>query len=85
MPEQSKTLIYDFATSPKGSPIARLADIFRVGKNDIVRQADPGNAAQARIVLGDNYNSCPSTATIAGDVPLAPNAADLIPTSTPQP
>ena len=84
IPVQDKTQIFDFAVTPKGSPISRLSGIFNVAKNDIIAQPDPSSPAQARIVLGDNYNSCPSTSTIAGDVVLAPASTDLIPTSTPQ-
>jgi polyisoprenyl-teichoic acid--peptidoglycan teichoic acid transferase len=85
MPPQPKTQIFDFTTTPKGSPISRLQSIFNVRKADVIAQPDPSSVPAARIVLGDDYNSCPSTASIAGDVTLAPDTTDLIPTSTPQP
>ncbi|MCS7060397.1 MAG: LCP family protein [Anaerolineae bacterium] len=81
---QANTQIVNFATTAKGSPIARLANIFRVTRQHIQADPDPSSAVVARIVLGENYNSCPSTSTMAGDVPLAPDT-NLIPTSTPSP
>jgi hypothetical protein len=79
-----KTQIVDFTLTPKGSPIPRLVSIFNVSRNNIFAQPDPSSAASARIVLGEDYNSCPRTSSIAADVPLAPDT-ELIPTSTPQP
>jgi hypothetical protein len=76
------TQIVDFNVTPKGSPIPRLAGIFNVHRDNIFTQGDPSSLTAARIVLGEDYNSCPSTASMAGDVPLAP-ATNLIPTSTP--
>jgi LCP family protein required for cell wall assembly len=81
--KQARTQIFDFTTTAKGSPTARLSSIFYVTKSNIVIQPDPGSAVAARILLGEDYNSCPRTFSIAGDVPLAPNT-QLIPTSTPQ-
>jgi polyisoprenyl-teichoic acid--peptidoglycan teichoic acid transferase len=81
---EAKTQIVDYTVTPKGSPIPRLASIFNVRKDYITPQLDPSSPTAARIVLGKDYNSCPSTASIAGDVPLASDA-QLIPTSTPQP
>ncbi len=81
---EAQTQIVDYTTTPKGSPISRLSSIFNVRKTNVIQQ--PGGAdgaAVAQIILGENYNSCPSTATIAGDVTLAPATEDLIPTSTP--
>ncbi|MCL5996701.1 MAG: LCP family protein [Chloroflexi bacterium] len=79
-----KTQIIDYTVTPKGSPISRLAGIFNVGRANIFSQPDPSSIVAARIVLGEDYNSCPRTAVIAGDVPLASDT-ELIPTSTPQP
>jgi hypothetical protein len=81
---EAQTQIVDYTTTPKGSPISRLSSIFNVRKTNVVEQ--PGGAdgaAVAQIILGEDYNSCPSTSTIAGEVTLAPATEDLIPTSTP--
>ena len=77
------TQIFDYSVTTKGSPIARLASIFSVRRNDIISQSDPSSDVVATIVLGENYNSCPQTATIAGDVPLAPDQAEATPTAAP--
>lgn len=79
-PEFGETQIVDFTTTPKGSPIARLSEIFGVRGKNIISQPDPSSASAARIVLGDDYNSCPATASIASDVPLAADKDKVIPT-----
>ncbi len=70
-PSFKETQIIDFSTTPKGSPITRLSEIFRVQPRNILGQPDPSSVSVARIALGDDYNSCPATASIASDVPLA--------------
>ena len=54
----------------------------QVTQQNIEADPDPSSPVSARIVLGENYNSCPATSNMAGDVPLAPDT-DLIPTATP--
>lgn len=78
-----QTQIVDFSTTTKGSPIPRLRSIFSVGADDVIGQADPSSPSTARIVLGENYQSCPNTANIAADVVTQPNTDELIPTATP--
>ncbi len=80
----SRTPRYSITRSrPRGRRSARLASIFGVRRNDIISQSDPSSDVAATIVLGENYNSCPQTATIAGDVPLAPDQAEATPTAEP--
>jgi LCP family protein required for cell wall assembly len=67
-----KTQIVDYATTRKGSPIPRLREIFRVAPQHVIGQPDPSSPAAARVILGEDYDSCPNTAMIAGEVPLAP-------------
>jgi len=81
---QRNTQIINYATTAKGSPISRLASIFRVTRQNIEADPDPSSPVVARIVLGENYNPCPATSTMAGDVPLTPDN-ELIPTATPAP
>lgn len=81
---QRNTQIINYATTAKGSPVARLANIFRVTRQNIVADPDPSSPVAARIVLGADYNSCPATSLMAGDVPLAPET-EMIPTMTPAP
>jgi LCP family protein required for cell wall assembly len=66
------TQIINYSTTRKGSPLARLQEVFRVNGDNVLSQPDPSSAAVARLVLGEDYNSCPNTATIAGDVVLQP-------------
>lgn len=75
--------IIDYGTTPKGSPIARLANIFSVAKKDIIGQADPSSPSAARVVLGEDYNSCPNTYNLAADVVTQSTTGKLIPTPTP--
>jgi LCP family protein required for cell wall assembly len=67
-----QTQLIDYATTRKGSPIARLREIFRVGPGNVIGQPDPSSPSAARVILGEDYDSCPNTALIAGEVPLAP-------------
>ncbi len=79
----SQTQIINYATVNKGSPISRLTDVFRVTKANIIGQPDPSSAAAARIILGEDYDSCPNTATIAGDVVLQSQGNQVKPTVAP--
>ncbi|MFN4292794.1 MAG: LCP family protein [Thermoflexales bacterium] len=65
-----QTQIVDYSTTRKGSPIARLQDIFRVQPRNVIGQPDPSSPSAARVILGEDYDSCPNTANIAGDVKL---------------
>jgi LCP family protein required for cell wall assembly len=78
-----QTQVIDYRTSPKGSPISRLTGVFRVARQNIIAQPDPSSPSVARIVLGEDYDSCPNTANIAGEVALSPAGNQLIPTPTP--
>ncbi len=65
-----RTQIINYLTTSKGSPIPRLKTIFNVEDHDVIGQADPSSPAVARVVLGENYDSCPNTAFAAGEVAL---------------
>jgi hypothetical protein len=67
----------DYATTRPGSPIPRLREIFRVAPQNVVGQPDPSSPSAARIILGEDYDSCPNTALIAGEVPLAPGGDQI--------
>jgi LCP family protein required for cell wall assembly len=81
---QDKTEIINYSVTPKGSPISRLAGIFGVRNANITADPDPSGDSVALIVLGADYNSCPRTSVIAGDVVLAPTQ-EVAPTATPVP
>lgn len=67
-----QTQVIDYSTVRKGSPVARLQDVFRVANKNVIAQPDPSSLSAARIILGEDYDSCPNTATAAGDVVLQP-------------
>jgi len=79
----SQTQIIDYSTTRKGSPIARLRDIFRVRPNNVIAQPDPSSPSAARIILGEDYDSCPNTANIAGEVRLEPAGEQINVTPAP--
>ncbi len=72
-----QTQIVDYSTTRKGSPIARLQEIFRVAQRNVIGQPDPSSPSAARIILGEDYDSCPNTANIAGDVRLEPSGEQI--------
>lgn len=78
-----QTQIIDYSTTRKGSPIARLQDIFRVQQRNVIGQPDPSSPSAARIILGEDYDSCPNTANIAGDVKLEPAGEQINVTPAP--
>lgn len=80
--KQTGTSIINYAVTPKGSPIARLQQIFGVLNKNVDNEPDPSSAAAARIVLGADYNSCPNTYQQSGDVTLETDPKKLIPTPT---
>ncbi len=78
------TQIIDFGSTAKGSPIARLRSIFGVKAENVIGQADPSSPSAARVVLGEDYQSCPNTFNMAADVVVQPAPGTLIPTPTPE-
>lgn len=64
--DYATTTIYDYTTSPKGSPIAQLKKLLHVADANVIAQPDPNSPVNFRAVLGADYNSC--TYTVA---PLA--------------
>jgi hypothetical protein len=78
-----QTQVIDYSTTRKGSPITRLQDIFRTANRNVISQPDPSSPSAARIILGEDYDSCPNTATAAGDVALQPAGERIGPTPEP--
>jgi LCP family protein required for cell wall assembly len=78
-----QTQIIDYSTTRKGSPIARLQEVFRVVNKNVIGQPDPSSPSAARIILGEDYDSCPNTATAAGDVVLQPAGEQIGATPAP--
>ena len=82
VPEFKENQLVVYTTSSKGSPIPRLAQIFNVKQKNVINELDPSSASAARIVLGENYNSCPATASMGQDVTLQTEQEKLLPTPT---
>jgi polyisoprenyl-teichoic acid--peptidoglycan teichoic acid transferase len=53
------TTIIDYTASPKGSPLKQLQSILHVTDDNVITEPRPNSPAQFRVVLGDDYNSCP--------------------------
>ena len=54
-----QTTLVDFTTSPKGSPLKKLQAYLHVADGNVTAQPDPNSAAQFRVILGNDHNSCP--------------------------
>jgi len=79
----STTTLYDYTTSPKGSPRQELERLFHLTDANVVAAPDPNAAHPFRVILGSNYNSCVTpvfalrpTPTPAGGAAL-PTAANI--------
>jgi polyisoprenyl-teichoic acid--peptidoglycan teichoic acid transferase len=81
-PEFKENQLVVYTTSSKGSPIPKLVQIFNVKQKNIINELDPSSASAARIVLGENYNPCPATASMGQDVTLQTEQEKLLPTPT---
>jgi LCP family protein required for cell wall assembly len=53
------TTLVDFTTSAKGSPVKRLASLFHLADANVVPQPNADSPVQFRVILGEDYNSCP--------------------------
>jgi LCP family protein required for cell wall assembly len=60
----ARTQIVDLTTTDKGSPLWLLTRLYARGVGDVVSQPIEGAAADFRILLGADYNSCVSTQAI---------------------
>lgn len=80
--KQSTTSIVNYAVTPKGSPVARLQQIFSVLNKNVDAQPDPSSIAAAQLILGANYDSCPNTYQQSGGVTIETDPKKLIPTPT---
>jgi len=56
-----RTLIMDFTTTSKGSPLYRLRRIYRRTNNDVISQPTEGSEVGFRIILGADYDPCAAT------------------------
>ncbi len=75
------TQLFDYTTSPKGSPIRELQKLLHLANENIIAQPDPNSPVQFRLILGADYKSC--SYNVAPVVTLTPTPAP--PTATPVP
>lgn len=80
---QPRTQVIDLQTAPKGSPVGFLVQFFTIAAADVLTQPSAGAPAQARLVLGEDYESCPNTSNAARERPLLSNTVEMIPTRAP--
>jgi LCP family protein required for cell wall assembly len=53
-----RTQIWDFTTTSKGSPLPHLVYLYRRYSSDVVYQPTEERAADFRVILGADYDSC---------------------------
>jgi LCP family protein required for cell wall assembly len=58
-----QTLITDFTTTSKGSPLWRLLRLYRLQGSDVISEPTEGSAVDFRVRLGRDYNPCDGTGT----------------------
>lgn len=56
--DYATTMIYDYSTSAKGSPIETIKRIFKVADANVIAAPDPNAPYPFRVVLGADYTSC---------------------------
>jgi len=58
-----RTLITDYTTTSKGSPIARLMTLYKRQQQDVAAEPTEGSPVDFRVTLGWDYNPCDGTGT----------------------
>ncbi|MCC6190901.1 MAG: LCP family protein [Anaerolineales bacterium] len=56
---QAQTVLIDYTTSSKGSPISRLQAALHLDDAHVIAQPNASSPVQFRVILGADYNSCP--------------------------
>ena len=56
--DYTTTRLHDYTTSPKGSPVGQLQNLFHLGAENVLAEPDPAAPYPFRVVLGADYNSC---------------------------
>ncbi|MBL8045923.1 MAG: LCP family protein [Anaerolineales bacterium] len=56
---QTNTLLVDYTTTAKGSPLKTLQTVLHVADANVTPQPTADNAVQFRVVLGQDYGTCP--------------------------
>ena len=55
----AETVLIDYTTSAKGSPLKRLQSILHIDDAHVIAQPDPNSQVQFQVILGADYNPCP--------------------------
>jgi LCP family protein required for cell wall assembly len=56
---QAETLLIDYTTSSKGSPLSRLLSVLHLDEAHVLAQPNADSPVQFRVILGADYNACP--------------------------
>jgi len=78
-----RTQIVDLQATPKGAPISFLVQFFALQAGDVLSQPSAAAASQIRLVLGEDYESCPNTSSAARERQTLPGNLDIAPTRVP--
>ncbi|HOU11790.1 MAG TPA: LCP family protein [Anaerolineae bacterium] len=76
----ARTVITDYTTTSKGSPLAKLLTLYRRKQSDVTAEPTEGSQVDFRVTLGWDYNPCAGTGSIGWYPTPTPSPT---PTSTP--
>ncbi len=75
-----QSVIIDFTTTSKGSPLPLIQKLFNVWSERVVPQPDPNSPVPFRLIVGADYQPC-----VPPRGPVWPTPVPLPPTETPTP
>ncbi len=79
----SRTVINDFTTTSKGSPLPTLLRLYNRKDADVVKTPTEGSEVDFEIILGQDYNSCLGAGLTGGrSAPVATRTPTPAPTPT---
>ncbi len=52
------TIVHDYTGETKGSALADLLEVLRVGESQVVAEPDPNRTVDYRVEIGQSYNTC---------------------------
>jgi polyisoprenyl-teichoic acid--peptidoglycan teichoic acid transferase len=58
LPARDFTLLYDYTGQTKGSSLAALRGVLRLGTDAVISEPDPNRTVDFRVVIGQNYRAC---------------------------
>ena len=81
----ARTLITDYTTTTKGSPLARLMALYMRQQGDVVAEPTEGSPIDFRVTLGWDYNPCDGTGSISWRSAPTPTPEPEAPPPPPEP